>query len=246
MARPSGVTGNRVGGWPVFGVDGTAPETLEMEIQKDFEGNIVVSDDFDTTTLPLAWQWNHNPDNTNWSLSARSGFMRITAGRLRPPAQYADAAGATPIYFARNTLTQRTFEPANEASIAVEVDGMKDGDVAGFAALQYIYGFAGIAMEDGQKYIVMRCAPNNNGVEIERARVPFSGSRVYFKIACEFPADRAAFYYSTDGVNWQTIGTPLALSWQMNHFTGYRFTLFYYATQTPGGHADFDYFHLEK
>jgi beta-xylosidase len=232
-------------GWPVFGVDGVTPETLEMEVQKDFEGNIVVSDDFDAATLPLAWQWNHNPDNANWSLSVRPGFMRITTGRVSPPTQYA-GLNAAPIYFARNTLTQRTFEPAGAASVAVEVDGMKDGDVAGFAAFQYIYGFAGVTMEDGQKYVVMRCAPNNNGVETEQARVPFSGGRVYFKIACEFPRDQAAFYYSGDGADWQALGTPLTLSFQTKHFTGYRFALFYYAARTPGGHVDFDYFRLEN
>ena len=30
----------------------------------------------------------------------------------------------------------------------------------------------------------------------------------------------------------------------MEHFMGYRFGLFNYATKIPGGVADFDYFHI--
>ncbi|MDR3284042.1 MAG: hypothetical protein LBS97_02560 [Treponema sp.] len=32
--------------------------------------------------------------------------------------------------------------------------------------------------------------------------------------------------------------------YDLAHFTGYRFALFYYATQTPGGYVDFDYFNF--
>ena len=232
-------------GWPVFGVDGKAPETLELEVEKNCASNIAVSDDFDGASLPLAWQWNHNPDNEHWSLAERPGFLRITTARLSPP-KGISVPPLTPIYYARNTLTQRTVEPASAASIALEVDGMKNGDVAGFAAFQYRYGFAGIAVENGQKFIVMRCAPNGDGVETEWERIAFAGSRVYFKIACEFPADRAVFYYRTDGAAWQTIGSPLGMTFDLKHFTGYRFALFYYSTQTPGGHADFDYYHFSR
>jgi hypothetical protein len=30
----------------------------------------------------------------------------------------------------------------------------------------------------------------------------------------------------------------------MEHFMGYRFGLYHYATKSPGGYADFDYFHI--
>jgi len=32
--------------------------------------------------LPLVWQWNHNPDNSLWSVSARKGYLRLTTGRI--------------------------------------------------------------------------------------------------------------------------------------------------------------------
>ena len=34
------------------------------------------------------------------------------------------------------------------------------------------------------------------------------------------------------------------MSYTLPHFMGYRFSLFNYATKTPGGFADFDYLRL--
>ncbi|MDR0892480.1 MAG: hypothetical protein LBN24_07685, partial [Mediterranea sp.] len=51
-------------------------------------------------------------------------------------------------------------------------------------------------------------------------------------------------YYSLDGKRWNKIGSRLQMEYSMPHFMGYRFGLFYYATQQPGGWVDFDYFHI--
>ncbi len=58
--------------------------------------------------------------------------------------------------------------------------------------------------------------------------------------------DIATFFYSLDGKSWTAIGEPLKMTYTLPHFMGYRFGLFNYATQTIGGFADFDYFHLEN
>src|SRR5574344_2183647 len=106
--------------WPVFGTNGAAPATLDLP-NPAFSGfNMVTSDDFNEETLALEWQWNHNPDNTNWSLKAKPGSMRITTSRVD-----------SRLYYAKNTLTQRSFGPKCSGRIAVDVSGMKDGDVAG-------------------------------------------------------------------------------------------------------------------
>lgn len=73
-------------GWPVLGVDGRAPAKLELPDSRGLIPGIVASDDFNRKkgerTLPLVWQWNHNPDNSLWSLSARKGYLRLTTGRV--------------------------------------------------------------------------------------------------------------------------------------------------------------------
>jgi beta-xylosidase len=233
--------------WPVFAENGAIPETFQIKQSQSYKQNLYVSDEFNDTTLPLAWQWNHNPDNDNWSLTERPGFLRLRTGRT-----------SKTVFHARNTLTQRTFEPACEGIVAMETTGMKDGDIAGLMALASYGGFVGIEQEHGQKYIAMYIADNesdnrrgqNAAVTLSGSRVEFTGDRVYFKINFRFRGatgdntETAAFAYSLDGETWNNIGTTLEIRYTLTHFTGYRFGLFNYATQNSEGYVDFDYFHV--
>jgi beta-xylosidase len=227
-------------GWPVLGVDGKVPETLNLPARTMGIGGaagIVASDEFNRSAgepaLPLAWQWNHNPDNNYWSLTARPGFLRLTTGRVDPD-----------FLSARNTLTQRTFGPESSGTISIDVSNMKDGDFAGLAALQRRYGFVGVKMEGQTKSVVMVSAQSGSPQEL--ASVPLTGNTVFLKLDCDFKsrADKAYFFYSLDGTTWMPIGNPLQMAYTLPHFMGYRFALFNFATKTPGGFVDFDYFRL--
>lgn len=187
----------------------------------------------------------HNPNNNLWSLTERAGYLRLKSGLL-----------SQNIRTARNTLTQRTCGPTSGASTAIEVGHMRDGDVAGIAAFQNQYGFVGVKMENGTKYLVMHRASRAGDADgQEQERVPLTGDRVYLKVNCDFREntslnqtwrmkDEAYFYYSPDGENWTQIGDTLNMSYDWPDFMGYRFGLFYYSTQNRGGYVDFDYFHI--
>ncbi|SPE60869.1 hypothetical protein SBV1_530017 [Verrucomicrobia bacterium] len=51
-----------------MGVEGKVPMTLKIPAGAGGLGNLVASDEFDRhpgqPALPLAWQWNHNPDTS--------------------------------------------------------------------------------------------------------------------------------------------------------------------------------------
>ena len=183
--------------------------------------------------LPLAWQWNHNPDNAFWSLGQRPGFLRLTTGRVD-----ADFLSA------RNTLTQRTFGPQCSGTVALDASAMKDGDFAGLSALQKKYGLVGVSMSGQTKSLVMMSAQSDVPVEVER--VPLAQNKVFLKIECDYKngADKATFFYSLDNKEWKAIGAPLQMVYTLPHFMGYRFGLFNYATKSAGGWADFDYFRV--
>ncbi|WP_353137772.1 glycoside hydrolase 43 family protein, partial [Pseudopedobacter sp.] len=155
-------------GWPVLGVDGKVPYTLNLPANKSLIPHIVNSDDFSRKKgepgLPLVWQWNHNPDNSLWSVTKRKGYLRLQTGRI-------DSS----FLQARNTLTQRTIGPTCSGSTAVDVSGMKDGDFAGLSLLQKNYGLVGVKMIEGKKYLVMENA--TTGTPQEAARIPFSGKK---------------------------------------------------------------------
>ena len=225
-------------GWPVLGVDGRAPAKLELPDSRGLIPGIVASDDFNRKkgerTLPLVWQWNHNPDNSLWSLSARKGYLRLTTGRVE-----------TSFTQAKNMLTQRTIGPVCTGSVSMDVSGMKEGDFAGLSLFQRKYGQVGVKVIDGKKYIVMVNGENEKPMEIEK--VPLEQSVIYFKAECDFRnrADKGYFYYSLDGIRWKAIGNVLKMQYTMPHFMGYRFALFNYATKETEGYVDFDYFKIE-
>lgn len=227
-----------VDGWPVLGVDGKVPERLELPAGKGLIPGIVAPDEFTRKkgdrVLPLVWQWNHNPDNAHWSLTARKGFLRITTSRID-----------TSFLLARNTLTQRTIGPECTGSTLIDVSKMKDGDFAGLALLQRRYGLVGVKNTGGMKYLVMISAESEKPVELQR--IPLLQNKVYVKAECNFRdrKDIAHFFYSLDGTTWTPIGSALKMAYTLPHFMGYRFGLFNYAGKETGGFADFDYFHIE-
>jgi len=226
-------------GWPVLGVEGKVPEILNLPASNGLIPGIVASDEFSRKkgepALPLAWQWNHNPDNKLWSVTERKGFLRLKTGRI-------DSS----YLFVRNTLTQRTIGPECNGSTSVDVSNMKDGDFAGLSVLQRKFGLVGVKISSNTKSIVMVSAGSGKPVEVQK--VPLTQKTIFFKIECNFrdKVDVANFYYSLDGKIWNSIGEQLKMEYTIPQFIGYRFGLFNYATQNTGGFVDFDYFHIEN
>ena len=218
-------------GWPVPTSGSKAPATIDLPESPLPGYGMVTSDDFDSDVLPLEWQWNHNPDNKNWSLTANPGFLRITTGRTD-----------SRIVNAKNTLTQRSFGPKSSGRTLVDGKGMKDGDMAGLVALQDDKGFVALA-KDGGSYKVVMYSGNKDRESLVKSE-NLSDSKVYLRIDFDLPIDRgtAYFYYSTDGNTWNKIGNDVKLNYDLHMFVGVRWGLFNFATKTAGGYADFDWF----
>lgn len=226
-------------GWPVFGTDGKVPQSFELQLPDVAAGPLVISDAFDYSEnrLALNWQWNHNPDNSLWSVTERPGWLRLVTG-----------SPARSVEYARNTLTQRTEGPACSGMTLMEFAHMKPGDRAGLVALQHFYGTVGIHVaEDGARYVAM-CVRGEDGGEEVVEKIRYDGDSIHLKIDFDFrdSADLARFFYSADGGEWHAVGRPLQLKYTLDHFMGCRFGLFHYATRETGGYVDFDYFRYEK
>ncbi len=229
-------------GWPLVGYDGkTAPATFDYPLASmpaARKTNIYESDEFsDASRLKLCWQWNHIPDNNGWSLKARKGWLRLTTTAVVPN-----------IREARNTLTQRTYGPACSGEVLLDAAKLKDGDYAGLSAFQNRYGFVAVKKEAGKLYLVMqKVTERGDKTGSEVARIPLSQKKVWLRTDFDLTnlTDKATFHYSLDGKNWQPIGDTLQMHYDIPDFCGYRFALFHFATEQPGGIADFDYFRLK-
>jgi len=226
-------------GWPILGVDGKVPETLNLPPSVGLIPNIVASDEFERkkndSKLPLVWQWNHNPVDNFWSLKDRKGYLRLMTGRID-----------STFVQARNTLTQRTIGPVCAGTTALDISQMKEGDFAGLSLLQRNYGLVGVKFENGKKSIVM--VNTKDDQPLIQESIPLTQKRIYLKATCDFTdkKDEAQFYFSLDGKNWSSIGITLKMSYTLPHFMGYRFGLFNYATAQTGGFVDFDYFRIKN
>ena len=215
-------------GWPILGdADGRVPECMEMPASGEkCKGSIMGSDDFDTDRLSLNWQWNHNPDNSRWSLKERKGHMRLKAS-------YAES-----LKTARNTLTQRVQGPSSEATVELDVSGLKDGNVAGFGVFEFPYAYVAVEQTNGEKKIVM-C---NDGQTIETID-RFEGNKIWIRARVMDVGFRAVFYYSTDGKYFLPIGNELSMGLGLV-WTANRFALFNFSKEKAGedGYADFNWF----
>lgn len=227
-----------VDGWPVMGENGKVPETLDLPANKSLIPGIVNNDEFTRKkgepALPLVWQWNHNPDNSLWSVTERPGYLRLKTARID-----------TLFLKSRNTLTQRTFGPACSGTTLLDVSKLKDGDFAGLVALQRKFGQVGVKVVGKSKYVYM--VSNKTDQPTELQSIPLSQNKIYLKIDCDFRnrIDVARFFYSLDGKKWNVIGGSLKMEYTlMEHFMGYRFGLYNYSSKNPGGYADFDYFRI--
>jgi len=221
--------------WPMVGVNGKGVVTYKKpNIGKDYPITILpTSDEFDSTKLGMQWGWNHNPDTTKWSLTQNPGYLRLSTAKV-----------VSNLRDARNTLTQRIFAYYSKtipttANVKIEVDSMKDGDIAGLAVFQDPYAFIGIKKADVNKYIIMV----NNGKIIDSLAMNIS--TIYLRAQAFYGTSMASFSYSIDNESFLSFGNKLSMKFNLSIFTGNKFCLFNYATIATGGFVDFDWFRID-
>lgn len=221
-------------GWPFFGLSGNllrTPRTwLKPKTATPSERSAPYQrdDDFAGPKLNPVWQWNHAPDDTKWSLAARTGFLRLQT----QPAQ--------DFWTAKNTLTQRAVGPESIPTAELDVSGLQSGDVAGLALLNHPYAWIGVTRTATGATI--RQFDQLSG-ESAATELPAGATRVWLRAACDFIKEEATFSYSTDGTAFVSLGRPFTMVFQLKTFQGVRYALFAYNEKgETGGFADFDRF----
>ena len=220
--------------WPMVGVNGKAVITSKKpNVGKIYPiKTLPTSDEFNNKILGMQWRWNHNPDSTNWSLTKRPGYLRLTTGKV-----------ISNLREARNTLTQRAFTYYSDSIPAagvtkIDVGKMKDGDIAGLAVFQDPYAYIAVKQMNGSRYIIMV----NNDKTIDSAAI--NQSTVYLRTIASNSKAKASFEYSLDNKKFTPLGNQLSMRFNLSIFTGNKFCLFNYATKETGGYVDFDWFRM--
>ena len=233
-------------GWPLAGKNGKAVATyIKPKVERNCPITILpTTDEFDSTKLGLQWGWNHNPDPAKWSLTENPGYLRLKTVKI-----------VDDVPKARNTLTQRMFAYYSDsltsiATTKMDINKMKEGDIAGLAVFQDPYAYIGIKKENGKKYIIMV----NNGRTIDSTAI--EGATIYFRASAFYGSGAAPMYggktvpgsgtatfeYSFDNQSFVKFGNELKMRFNLKIFTGNKFCLFNYPTKETGGYVDFDWF----
>ena len=249
---PSVISVNWEDGWPMLGVFDSKGKFSSLGIAFSETLNLpdsgttnafTGSDEFDYEegeALAKVWQWNHNPKKDYWSVTERPGYYRITTDKV-----------VDNVFYAHNSLTQRTVGPVCQSEIKLETDGLKPGDYAGLCAVADHYGMIGVLCDEkGDRYLYQANGEFKKAFSEPNATVEeklADGQSVWLRIEYRFRSvDTAYFSYSLDGEHWETLGDSLKLGFSTSTtFMGTRSWLFHYATKEAGGFADFDYYKVK-
>ena len=227
--------------WPVIGdpmVDGrqgqpVVEHAVPVTVSVAEHYRLQDSDEFNSATLGLQWEWNHNPDDARWSLTARPGYLRLQA----QAAQY--------LVTTRNTLTQILQGPSTTVTARLDIGHLVDSERAGLVLFGVRPTWIGVVRDAGISYLTYAAA----GVE---TRGPALTGDVIDLRARVSPDQSARFSYAMPDAAFQDFGPPTALP-RFSWWKGSRPGLFTYVkvaagstvSEPPDGYVDVDWFHVE-
>ncbi|KAB8070017.1 glycosyl hydrolase [Aspergillus leporis] len=128
-------------GFPVLGtVNGSWGVTYPSPLPRKEEAvpSWTGVDYFEGEVLAPAWQWNHNPDTTRFTLNSPGLTLRT-------------ATVTDDLYAARNTLTHRIHGARPYGVVEQDFSNMADGDHCGLAALKDASAWIGV-VRNGRDY----------------------------------------------------------------------------------------------
>lgn len=223
-------------GWPVIGVDidrnGVGEPVFSWSKPKGVDSapsKPVVDDDFSSSTLSLAWQFNHNAVPGKWSLEENKGKLTI------------HAMSADNLKHARNTLTQKLFGYRGTITVELDVTRLKDGDKAGLGVMGTLLSSLGVKQADGKKQLYTEDLLGG-----ESLTEPLDGkaNKVYLRFTYDAQQIKFQYYYSTNGIDFKLFGDAFQNVYA--DWKGVRPALFCYnTTGKEGGMAQFDNFQYD-
>jgi beta-xylosidase len=223
--------------WPVWGTPeapGRVPAIARKPVQGQPRAAPATSDSFDAPQLGLQWAWNHNPDDTRWSLTERPGFLRLKATTARS------------FWTARNTLTQKGQGPYSRADAQLDLRGLAAGDRCGLGTLGKVNaGIAAVRAADGslslQRHTLIDHGDSQGATALPGPAVPLAASRVTLRLEMDFGRARGRLSWLA-GAQAQPLGDEFELiyDWRTGTFQGPQVALFCFNPSRKGGHLDVD------
>ena len=222
--------------WPAAGVDNNGDGITEpvWTAVKPILGQPVTvpqgSDEFSDTTLKPQWQWNYQPRADKWSLTARPGYLRLSA--------FKPITGGT-FFKAGNTICQRYFKGDTvQVDVKIDIGNMADGEEAGVCNFNGGIDYATIGVV--QSGTTRTFKYNYTGDMTNGAQIPSATTTVWFRSKINKQSINI-YYYSLDGTTFTQFGGTFALKW--GGYRGDYIGMYNYTTASESGYVDIDWFH---
>lgn len=131
-----------VNDWPFIGQDqngdgiGEPVEEWKMPVKGGTPFSIAQSDDFSSEQLGLQWQWQANPDESNYSLTEHPGHLRLYCRKNEKRENL--------LWYAPNVLTQIPQKNALQMTVKMRLESRMTGDFGGIGIVGHDYGYIGL------------------------------------------------------------------------------------------------------
>ncbi|KAH8650584.1 putative endo xylanase [Tricladium varicosporioides] len=192
---------------------------------------ITGTDKFKGRELGPQYEWNHNPDNSKWSVGQGLNLQAATV--------------TDDFFMAQNTLSHRILGPNSTATIQLDYSLMMDGDNAGLVIFRYDAAWIGVSKSEHKTTLQMvdNISMNdttgwhttNKGNVIASTNI--SGGNIWLRVDCDISGSPgyATFSYSHDGTHFSSLGQTHSMADGAVFFVGDRYGIFNYATKKLGG-----------
>jgi beta-xylosidase len=226
--------------WPVIGNDGMPVASYRKPNvgKSPARATPADSDEFNSPTLGLQWQWQADPQPA-WAFpSAALGSLRLYA--IPPP------EGARNLWEVPNLLLQKLPAPQLTVTAKVTFDARVADDRVGLVVMGSDYSYLGVRKKADGLYLSQSTAKDadQGSAERETAAVELPGSTFYLRVRISADAI-ARFSYSANGTDFREVGEPFAL--KQGRWIGTKIGLFALGTVPVSeyGYADVDWFRVE-
>lgn len=235
--------------WPVIGADSDGDGNGEpvLTYKKPAVGKIypvetpIESDEFNTDTLGLQWQWHANP-KLQWSALMRGGnHLRLFA--------YPDSGRN--LWNTPNLLLQKFPAPAFTATakLTYTVDSnAAENKKAGLLIMGSDYAYISISRNQKGYFIsqvICKDAHAQGAEEVTEQRA-LQNNTVYVRVTVTAPDAACTFSYSEDGSSFKSLGKSFTA--REGRWIGAKVGVFCIAKAGGriGGYADVDWFRIQQ
>jgi beta-xylosidase len=233
--------------WPLMGryneSNGKCEPVLTHQ-KPDISGQFPIanpfeSDEFNTDTFGLQWQWQANPKLTWHAMLHDTHYLRLFAEALPEEAKNLWDAG--------NLLLQKFPAPDFTATTKMTFMPKGEGRFAGLVVMGQDYACLSMTKtKNGFSLAQITCKKAVDGqTEKIIEETTLSNDTVYLRVTVTAPEGTCRFSYSLDGKTFRNLGESFAP--KPGKWIGAKVGLF--CIRQPdaktGGHADFDWFRIE-